>query len=184
MPITVAAGTVAVLACLASIVLTNVLEPQRWLLPLLFISGIAAFLFAMYWDSSDRERLNYKSDVAFWLHLVSAPLIMHPVFSTLGILNGNETITVLLTVITVYLLMTIVSIAIDRRAFMVSSLVYVVYALSNIFTMYGKVGSGFALTGLLIGAALLLLSAFWHPVRVAIVSHLPDGLQQKLPTLV
>jgi hypothetical protein len=35
--------------------------------------------------------VTYKSDVAFWLHLASAPLITHPIFGMLGVLDGNET---------------------------------------------------------------------------------------------
>ncbi len=182
-PITVAAGTVAALGCLLAAVLVNFPAARDWTLALLFAGGFATFLYAMYWDSSDRDRLTHRSDVAFWLHLLSAPLIMHPLFSGLGILDGNDSLAVMVTVVAVYVLMTFISIAIDRRAFMVSSLIYVVYALSNIFSVYGKVGSGFALTGVLIGAALLLLSAFWHTARVGVVGVLPGKLQQKLPTL-
>ena len=40
-----------------------------------------------------------------------------------------------------------------------------------------------ALTALVIGSGLLLLSAFWHQARAAIVQRLPDGLQGRLPTL-
>ncbi|MEA3039890.1 MAG: hypothetical protein QOE79_2403, partial [Sphingomonadales bacterium] len=34
-----------------------------------------------------------------------------------------------------------------------------------------------------IGSALLLLSAFWHSARRAVVRPLPAGLQAKLPLL-
>jgi hypothetical protein len=30
----------------------------------------------MWWDSSDRARLTRRSDVAFWLHLLAAPMIV------------------------------------------------------------------------------------------------------------
>lgn len=67
--------------------------------------------------------------------------------------------------------MTSISIVVDRRAFMVSSLIYVLYAISNILEAYGVVGYSFAVTGVCIGAALLLLPAFWHPVRGKLVIY-------------
>jgi hypothetical protein len=135
----------------------------------------------MYWDSSDISRTTRRSDVAFWLHLLSAPLIIHPVFSSLGILNGEENLGSMAIVIVLYLLMTSISIAIDRRAFMVSSLIYVLYALSSLIETYGGVGYSFALTGILIGGSLLLLSAYWHRVRVNLVSNLPIRIRNHLP---
>ena len=41
----------------------------------------------------------------------------------------------------------------------------------------------FALTALVIGSALLLLSAFWNNARRAVVKPLPTGLQTRLPVL-
>src|SRR2546430_3225670 len=57
--------------------------PRSTLFPYttLFRSGM--FLFAMWWDGSDRARLTRRSDVAFWLHLLAAPMIVHPVFTLL-----------------------------------------------------------------------------------------------------
>jgi hypothetical protein len=47
-------------------------------LGLVLVLGIGTFLFAMWWDSSDRARLTRRADVAFWLHLLAAPMIVHP----------------------------------------------------------------------------------------------------------
>ena len=55
------------------------------------VLGIGVFLFAMWWDSSDPRRETRRSDVAFWLHLLSAPLIVHPIFSLLGLTEGTAT---------------------------------------------------------------------------------------------
>ena len=71
--------------------------------------------------------------------------------------------------------------AIDRRALLVSALAYVLYALSELFKQFGAVELNIALTALIIGSALLLLSAFWHQARSVIVKKLPAGLQAKLP---
>ena len=40
-----------------------------------------------------------------------------------------------------------------------------------------------ALTALVIGSALLMLSAFWHPIRRLIVERLPEALRARLPDL-
>jgi hypothetical protein len=64
---------------------------------------------------------------------------------------------------------------------MVSALAYVLFAFSALLKQYGVVSLGFAITAFAIGAALLLLSAFWHPVRAFVLGFLPSSLQQRLP---
>ncbi|QUM84638.1 MULTISPECIES: hypothetical protein [unclassified Moritella] len=186
-PITIAAGTAAMIGFIVSSFISTFTTAETinvltdWILVVIFTCGILTFLFAMYWDSSDRERVTNRTDTAFWLHLLSAPLIIHPIFLSVGILNGDESISSIAIIIALYLLMSLVSIIIDRRAFMVSSLVYVLYALSSLMSMYGDVGTNFAITGVAIGAALLLLSALWHPVRGMIVTVLPSAVKQLVP---
>ena len=58
-----------------------------------------------------------------------------------------------------------------------------VLSLSGVFKRFGAVELNFALTALVIGSALLLLSAFWHQARAAIVKPLPEGLREKLPLI-
>jgi len=180
-PITIAAGTAAAIGFLVTSTLTIYPALKEWALSIIFICGVITFMFAMYWDASDRTRTTRRSDVAFWLHLLSAPLIVHPVFSSLGILDGRESLSSMAVVIILYLIMTIISIVVDRRAFMVSSLIYVLYALSNILKLYGVVGYSFAVTGVCIGAALLILSAFWQPTRTALITVLPSSIKKYVP---
>jgi hypothetical protein len=47
----------------------------------------------------------------------------------------------------------------------------------------GAVELNIALTALVIGSALLLLSAFWHQARSMVVERLPANLRTKLPNL-
>jgi hypothetical protein len=65
----------------------------------------------------------------------------------------------------------------------VSALAYVLWALSDLFERFGAVELNVALTALLIGSALLLLSAFWHNARRAVVRPLPAQLQARLPVV-
>jgi hypothetical protein len=185
-PITVAAGAAAVaglaVALLAS-ALGNIPGLKDIILGLILILGVGTFLFAMWWDSSDRARLTRRSDVAFWLHLLAAPMIVHPVFTLLGLNDGTATIGEGLVVILLYLVIGLTALAIDRRALLVSALAYVLYALNRLFEEFGAVELNVALTALIIGSALLMLSAFWHQARGMVVRPLPIGLRERLPLL-
>jgi hypothetical protein len=142
-------------------------------LSLVLLLGLGVFLFAMRWDSSDPARVTRRSDVAFWLHLLAAPMIVHPVFALLGLTTGTASLGEALVVIVLYLVLASVALAIDRRALLVSALAYVLFALSQLFRQFGAVELNVALTALVIGSALLLLSAFWNPGerRQAVAAH-------------
>jgi hypothetical protein len=185
-PITVAAGaaTIAatVLALVAGALGPSMNTPENILLPLVFMLGLAIFGFAMRWDMSDRERQTRRSDVAFWLHLLAAPMICHPLFHWIGVTEGYSiSAAAVIGVIVVYILMGVVALAVDRRALLVSALAYVLVALSWLFDTFGAVQLSVALTALVIGSALLMLSAFWSPIRAAVVEKLPGELKQRLP---
>ena len=145
------------------------------ILGFVLLLGIGVFLFAMWWDGSDRARLTRRADVAFWLHLLAAPMIVHPVFTLLGLTGGHASIGEGLAVVVLYIVLGITALAIDRRALLVSALAYVLYALQALFREFGAVELNIALTALLIGSALLLLSAYWHQARAAIVRPLPGA---------
>jgi hypothetical protein len=133
---------------------------------------------------SDRERETRRADVAFWLHLLAAPMIAHPLFNWIGVTGGeNVGAGGVAAVLVVYLAMGLVALAIDRRALLVSALAYVLFALTWLFDQFGTVGLNVALTSLVIGSALLCLSAFWTPIRRAVVKNLPATLQLRLPVM-
>jgi hypothetical protein len=150
---------------------------------MLFIGGLSSFAIAMHWDMKDPNRLTRKSDVAFWLHLLAAPFIVHPIFFVLGVFEGKNSIPMALSVIGLYIVLAVISIAIDRRALMVSALVYVLYSFSTLLKTFGIVSLGFSITGLAIGSALLLLSAFWHTSRSHLLGWSPNCLLRWLPPL-
>ena len=186
-PITVAAGAGAVAGIVLGVVLSVVGDAGEKLRPIflsiVLVLGIGMFLFAMWWDSSDRERLTRRSDVAFWLHLLAAPMIVHPVFTLLGLTDGNASLVEGAVVVLLYVALGLTALAIDRRALLVSSLAYVLWAMSDLLKRFGAVELNVALTALVIGSALLLLSAFWHQARAAIIRPLPGGLRARLPVV-
>jgi hypothetical protein len=186
-PITVAAGAGSVAAIAVGLLVAalgdSVESAKNLVYGFVLLLGIGMFLFAMWWDGSDRARLTRRSDVAFWLHLLAAPMIVHPVFSLLGLNDGRATLGEGFVVIVLYVALALTALAIDRRALLVSALAYVLFALSELFKQFGAVELNIALTALVIGSALLLLSAFWHQARSAVVRPLPDSLKGRLPIL-
>ena len=182
-PITVAAGTASAVVFIVSLLVSLFPSLKSYLSWLMFGGGLVVFIVAMRWDAADLKRVTGKSDVAFWLHLTAAPLIVHPIFSTLGIFDGQHSSASLALIMGLYLLLTLVSLVIDRRAFMVSALVYVLVALTKLLDTYGLAGDSFAYVGVFIGFSLLLLSGFWHKVRYQLVRHLPASWQAKVPVI-
>ncbi len=182
-PITIAAGVGVLLAAVMFLLFWFIPESRTYISPIIFVAGILVFLFAMRWDSSDTKRQTGRSDVAFWLHLIAAPLIVHPVFSAL--MTSKEEVSAFAAVIvaTLYIVIGLISISIDRRALMVSALAYVLYAFNSILEQYGVVSLGFAFTAFAIGSGLLFLSAFWHRCRQAIIVNYPDFIRVRLPAL-
>lgn len=186
-PITIAACAGAVAAVAIGLVVAALgpdgAELRNVMLGFTLVLGVGMFLFAMWWDASDRARLTRRSDVAFWLHLLAAPMIVHPIFTLLGLTDGTATVGEALVVVLLYIALGVTALAIDRRALLVSALAYVLWALADLFKRFGAVELNIALTALLIGSALLLLSAFWHQARGAIVRPLPEALRNRLPII-
>ncbi len=182
-PITVAAGAAAAIAFVLAALVWVQPDLVRWLNTLFLGAGALVFTLALRWDASDPARRTRRSDVAFWLHLLAAPLLVHPVFSMLQVLGGDVGVLQALLVLALYLVIGLVSLCIDRRALMVSALGYVLFVFSSLIERLGAVSLGFALTALIIGSALLLLSAFWQSARTAVVGRLPGRLAARLPPL-
>ena len=182
-PITIAAGTVVILGGSVISLMLAFPAARDLLSPLLFVAGALAFAFALWWDMSDRERVTRRSDVAFWLHLAAAPLLVHPLFANVNVASGDTGIAQTLFVLLMYFILALVSLAIDRRALMVSALGYVLFAFSSLLKQAGIVSLGFAITAFLLGSALLFLSAFWHRARTQIVGRLSPSLRQRLAPL-
>lgn len=182
-PITVAAGAATITGLLLALLLAAAPVMGGHLLKLLLLAGFAVFALAMWWDISDRTRTTRRSDVAFWLHLLAAPMIVHPIFAMMGMLSGTAAPLQAAFVVLIYIVLGIVALVIDRRALMVSALAYVLYALSSLIEQSGAVGLGFGFTALIIGSALLLLSAFWTVARQYIIGRLPADIALRLPAV-
>jgi hypothetical protein len=107
-------------------------------------------------------------------------MIAHSLFNLIGVFGGDIDAGRALLVLMLYIGFAVVALAVDRRALLVSSLVYVLYAMYALFQTAGAVELSAAFTALVIGSALLLLSAFWQPVRARVVALLGD-IGSRLP---
>ena len=121
------------------------------------VCGLAAFAFAMRYDLSDPRRVTHRSDTAFWLHLVAAPMIVHGILAGMigaSRFSGEHASDVLF----VTLAFTLVALIVDRRALIVSALTYAGGAIAYILkglNLGGRESESLTITILLLGAAIL-----------------------------
>lgn len=178
-PITIAA-IAAVLVAVTVILGTNALDQVPNIL--WFVSGLAVLAAALWYDASDRLRETRRADVAFWLHLLATPLLVHPIFNVaIFDTQGDPGLGVAALMIAVYSLIVIFALCIDRRALMISALGYVFFALNELVIAGGAMTAHVAVTALLIGGFLLLLSAFWQVSRNRVMHFCPQNWRSYLP---
>jgi len=175
-PITVAAGMAALV-----VLATALVGFDSTTSAMLLVSGLATLVIAMFFDTRDRQRLTRKADIAFWLHMLAAPLIVHGLFTMLGILTDSLSSAQAGAVLAFYLAFGLLALIIDRRALLVSSLIYVLYAASTLIAESGFRDYSSGVTALAIGIFLLLLSAGWSHIRSMVVKVMPQAIQQLVP---
>ena len=184
-PITVAAGAGAL--CLLAIGAVAALAPalgETGINAVLFCCGLAVFALAMRFDTRDPARTTRNADIAFWLHLLAAPLIVHPLLAGLvGRIGAALTVAAAVGVLWIFVLLGIVGVVIDRRAILVSGLLYAGLAFGTLLRTTGLAGDAHLLPAVLLalGAFILLLSAGWQPLRRALLRRLPPPVAARLP---
>lgn len=154
-----------------------------------FIFAVAMFAVAMTFDMRDRQRLTRRSDVAFWMHLATAPALLYATATLLFRLFGlsfnifdNYTAPAILVVIV--LAMMLIGLVIDRRAFVTSGLLSLGGAMSTLLRAANlKIDVLFSVELMIIGIFVLLVGMSWSPLRRSIVERLPLSWQEALPVL-
>ncbi|MGP8233318.1 MAG: hypothetical protein ACLQL2_11760 [Methylovirgula sp.] len=180
-PITIAAGVGALVA--ASLAGILVLFPNldaHVFDAIALVLGLGVFALAMHFDLSDPARQTRRADIAFWLHLLAAPLIVQ---SLIGALRHSRAIdtTFAFTILGVFVVLGIVSLVIDRRALLASGLAYAGGAFGVLIGQTALADKAGAITILLLGLFVLLLSAGWRPLRGELLNILPESFVQNLP---
>ena len=180
-PITFAAGTAALVVAFLGLVylLSPAFVEEFWRL-LLLLCGLSVFALALRFDLSDPQRLTRRTDIAFWLHMLAAPLIVHSLIGGLwaagGAGQGSAWIILL-----VFAGLGLVALLVDRRAILVSGLSYAGFAFGTLVARSVDAESVVPLTLLALGSLILLLSAGWHALRRLALGALPLGLARRLP---
>ncbi len=182
----VTAGTVAVPQ------IEDVPELLRASLYMPLVCGLVVFGTAVALDLHDRERRTTWSDCAFWLHVVSAPMLVHPLFIlatgqdvAFGQAEPDESATVMLTLLIIGFVY--VALAIDRRSLLVPTLAY--FGSLGIYYLVNSTANStgippFALILLVIGALIITFGAGWQHIRRLIVRPtLPTSVLDRLPPL-
>lgn len=142
------------------------------------VAGLAVFAAAMRHDLSDPNRITRRAECAFWLHLLAAPLIVHSVVG--GFSDDAAPAELILAIVAV---LAVVALFIDRRALLVSALVYLAAAISSTIENVSLLAeNSFVATAVVLGLVLVSLGLGWTPARNALISLFPDtGLRRRLP---
>jgi hypothetical protein len=157
------------------------LAPVAWS-TLTLACGLAVFAAAMSFDMSDRDRMTRRSDCAFWLHLLAAPLIVHSLVSliapNLALISSAAAIVIL----AIVGILAVIAIAIDRRALLVSALLYIGVVIGYAIQSSGLRGSGvFFATLVILGAFVIILGVGWQPLRRRLIALISPAIASKVP---
>lgn len=170
----------------------DVPELLRAALYMPLICGLIVFSTAVAFDIHDRDRRKIWSDCAFWLHVVSAPMLVHPLFImatgqnvAFGHIAPDANATIMLTIL--ILGFVYVALAIDRRSLLVPTLAYFgslgIYYLVNSASHSTGIPP-FALILVVVGALIILFGAGWQRIRRIVVKPtLPAAVIRWLPPL-
>jgi hypothetical protein len=147
---------------------------QDYLNLIVLACGLGVFALALRLDMRDPRRLTRRSDAAFWLHLLSAGMIVHPVFRGMVGAEGFGTSQSLI-ILCLFAVLGIVALAIDRRALLVSALSYAGIAVAYLISQSVSMNLGLPLALLGLAVLVLALSAGWRALRGALLPVLPLG---------
>ena len=138
--------------------------------------GVGTLAAAIAFDMKDPTRSTRSSDCAFWLHMAAAPQI---ILGMRGLLLGSGFAPASMTDATVMLIVllafALLSLALNRRALIVSGLVTFATSLWFLVNEFGGGGvNTLMLTALIIGGAIVLLGGGWRTARRVILKFFPQ----------
>ena len=153
------------------------------------VFSLGLFAVAMWFDMADPQRITRRSDVAFWLHLGVAPMLLYSLYAVITLVTGGGSLLrgeagleeALIAMAVVAVLMAI-GIVIDRRAFVTSGLISLGAAIvvlareANI-----DMASFAALPVFAVGLVVLMLGIGWQRLRAAVLRVMPQALTTRVP---
>jgi hypothetical protein len=142
----------------------------------MLIAGLLTLAAAIWYDAKDPSRSSLWSDSAFWLHFAAAPQIMMGLRGMiLGFDIAPNGVVGATTMLLVLLAFAILSLALNRRALIVSGLISFATALGFLISNVGRgdAATTMMLTAILIGGAIVLLGGGWRTARRALLNIVP-----------
>lgn len=137
--------------------------------PLIFVAmGLTIFGIAMWFDSKDTQRQNHLSDSAFWLHLLAAPLIVHG--AMIPLLTSEQawvqSFSNNLLMIIFFAGFFLTALFVDRRAMLVSTQLYAIYALTQVLQndLISKQNSMIYVL-MALGMIVIFFGTYWYKTR-------------------
>ena len=150
--------------------------------------GLIIFIVAMQFDIRDTERKTYLSDSAFWLHLLAAPLIVHGLmisvlFSQQGwIADVNQAVLI----VPFFGIILLIALLLDRRAMLVSTQLYMIYAVTQL--LEGQLGSTqniIIYVLLILGFVIIFFGTYWYKTRCLLYGFLSGTVISRfVPSLI
>jgi len=147
--------------------------------PLIFvIMGFIIFSIAMGFDSRDTKRQSHLSDSAFWLHLLAAPLIVHG--AMISLLTSDQawvqSFSNNILMIIFFAGFFLVALFVDRRAMLVSTQLYAIYALTQLLQNNLINEQNVMIYVLMaLGMFVIFFGTYWYKTRRIIFGMLADS---------
>jgi len=162
------------------------------------VMGLVVFAIGVFLDLKDRHRDTLLSDCAFWMHVISAPLIVHPLFvlatgtmpffaSVLPVESGSGDTSATITLLILVAIFFYTALAIDRRSLLVPALGY--FATVGVVSLVQATASTtgvptFAVVLALVGILVITFGAGWQKIRrLAVATTLPKTILDRIPPI-
>jgi len=154
--------------------------------PVIFvILGLTTFSVAMWFDARDTKRESHLSDSAFWLHLLAAPLIVHGAMLSLITSDkqwshsfSNDILMILF-----FAGFFLTALFVDRRAMLVSTQLYAIYALTQLLQSDLIDSQNIMIYVLMaLGLIVIFFGTYWYKTRQIIFGFLSNSkISQYVP---
>ncbi len=183
MPFTLLPIALGLLSMVTVLVKSNITMEQIQYLVVIY--GLIIFTVAMWFDSRDVKRQSHLSDAAFWLHLLAAPLAVHGVMMTL-LIETEASVFTELYIILFFTGFFLIALYVDRRAILVSSISYAIYAIVGLAASNKiQIENVTLLIFIAFGAFIIVFGVYWYRIRAMIFCKFNDAkLSKYVPEII
>ena len=137
--------------------------------PIIFAGfGLLIFMVALWFDTQDTARLSHLSDSAFWLHLLASPLIVHGLMVSMLISDQPwlEFFSKELLILVFFAGFFLLALLVDRRAMLISTQLYMIYALTQLFKeRLTNTQDVMIYVLIVLGLFIIYFGAYWYKSR-------------------